>query len=646
MTKQFYNIAKIVSFITILLLTACSSGSEISFSTAKIDKAILAEDSDGNQETTVFDADQVFYLVVGLANAPDDTEVKAAWTAVEVNGADPDTFLDETVLKNGSGQLTFELANDTPWPAGSYKVDLYLNGELDRTLGFSVSGESAAVVEPVTKNEADEPDEPIKSLVASGAVQTLEEVKTAVIQIEAQGTFVDPEVGTQYNVAGRGSGFIIDESGLAVTNNHVVTGAALLKVWVGGESEPRNARVLGISECADLAIIDIDGEGYPYLDWYTEEVEVGLDVYAAGFPLGDPEYTLTRGIISKEKANGETSWASVDSVVQHDATINPGNSGGALVTTDGKLVAVNYAGAAQTNQYFAIGQDQALPVIEQLQAGNDFLSIGINGRAVNNGEGLSGIWVSSVKSGSPADTAGIKGGDILTRLEGLVLSVDGTMADYCDILRTHEPSDTLGIEVLRFATQEVLEGQLNGRELVQTQSFAQQVVEEAGVSTNENQTASYSSYVTVQDQSGRLQVEVPAEWSDTDGSPWMDGNQELGVAITAAPNMNDFFNGWGTPGVYVASSNQFDVNTTVDDVIDQIDHSSSCQYQGRKAYQNGDFSGKYDFWSNCDDSGNIVLTVVAEPADQSYMVLVLMQIVSDADLEAADHILSHFSVQH
>ncbi|MDW8328247.1 MAG: hypothetical protein RMK99_16925, partial [Anaerolineales bacterium] len=80
---------------------------------------------------------------------------------------------------------------------------------------------------------------------ASGAVNSLEDVKSAVIQIEAQGTFVDPQVGTVYNAAGRGSGFIIDPSGLAVTNNHVVTGAALIKVWIGGEREARNARILG-----------------------------------------------------------------------------------------------------------------------------------------------------------------------------------------------------------------------------------------------------------------------------------------------------------------------------------------------------------------------------------------------------------------
>jgi serine protease Do len=145
------------------------------------------------------------------------------------------------------------------------------------------------------------------------------------------GQFCRPRMGEIYNAAGRGSGFIIDPSGIAVTNNHVVTGAGLLRVWIDGESSPRNARVLGVSECWDLAVIDIEGDGYPYMEFHQSEVNVGLEVYAAGFPLGDPEYTLTKGIVSKARAGGESFWASVDSVIEHDARIRGGNSGGPLV---------------------------------------------------------------------------------------------------------------------------------------------------------------------------------------------------------------------------------------------------------------------------------------------------------------------------
>ncbi|BDZ47389.1 hypothetical protein GCM10025866_32980 [Naasia aerilata] len=108
-------------------------------------------------------------------------------------------------------------------------------------------------------------------------------VQSATIQIESVGTFVTPEGG--YEAAGRGSGFIIDESGLAVTNNHVVVGAGTLKVWRGGDqSKTLNAKVLGSSECLDLAVIDLSGDGYPSMSWFEGDPKVATDVYTAGFP--------------------------------------------------------------------------------------------------------------------------------------------------------------------------------------------------------------------------------------------------------------------------------------------------------------------------------------------------------------------------
>ena len=165
-----------------------------------------------------------------------------------------------------------------------------------------------------------------------GSAASLEEVRPAVVRIVAEGTFVDPEAGEQLNSAGSGSGFIIDPSGIAVTNNHVVTGGAFLEVFVDGEDEPRNARVLGVSECSDLAVIDIDGDGFATLEWSDTPATTGLDIYAAGYPLGTEEYTLLDGIVSKEEADGETSWSSVDHVIEHSADTLPGNSGGPVVT--------------------------------------------------------------------------------------------------------------------------------------------------------------------------------------------------------------------------------------------------------------------------------------------------------------------------
>lgn len=491
--------------------------------------------------------------------------------------------------------------------------------------------------EPTETSEPTATPEP--SPTPSNAVTKLTDVENAVIQIVAQGTFIDPAEGLMQNAAGAGSGFIISEDGLAVTNNHVVTGAAILQVYVAGEDDPRNARVLGVSECSDLALIDLEGGDYPYLEWFDDDIEVGLDVYAAGFPLGDPEFTLTRGIISKERAGGETEWASVDYVLEHDATINPGNSGGPLINADGKVVGVNYAGASSVNQYFAISADEAIPLLEDLQEG-DVHSIGINGLAV-----FDGIWVASVKSGSPADRTRIMPGDIITRMEGLDLALDGTMSDYCDILRSRDENDTLSIEVLRYETEEYLEGQINGRELELSFSFAQALEEEVTEETGETPNAeTYEEYTVISDESGQLSMEVPVEWADVNGAQWTVEEQPVGIALSAAPSIDDFYGTWTTPGVFFGASRTLLNSYDEAGLLDDTSFEGTCEFDGRYEYQDALYTGLYDLWLNCDGTGTTFLVLTVVPEDRSFLALVQVQVVSDKDLDALDHILSSFIV--
>ena len=97
----------------------------------------------------------------------------------------------------------------------------------------------------------------------------------------------------------------------------MVTGAGAITVRVGGEDDEIPAEVVGVSECNDLAVLQLDDPGpYPYFEWSDEAPEPPLDVYALGFPLGDPEYTVTKGVVSKAEADGESSWASVRNVIE------------------------------------------------------------------------------------------------------------------------------------------------------------------------------------------------------------------------------------------------------------------------------------------------------------------------------------------
>ena len=504
-----------------------------------------------------------------------------------------------------------------------------------------------------TETSKPEPTKEILPTVAKATdlpknlVSSLDDVKSATIQIQAEGTFIDPEVGLVVNGAGRGSGFIIDPSGIAVTNNHVVTGAALLKVWVGGDkNKVYNARVLGVSECSDLAVIKIDGADFPYLQWYDSDPKVGMDVYAAGYPLGDPEYTLTKGIVSKAKADGRTNWASIGSVLEHDARINPGNSGGPLVDKNGAIVGINYA-SNSANQYFAIARSEADIVLPDLEAGNDVNSIGVNGQVIVAQDlNLSGVWVSSVKSGSPADKSGVKPGDIIVQLEGLVLGTDGTKADYCQILHSHQATDTLSLNILRWPTQEILEGQLNGRKLSVTGYFD-------NGNQNSGNNGQNNGPVTVSDDSGVITMDVPAGWQ-YDGSSWQSnwtiGNKNypfVAQTLTASPDVQAYGAGWSEMGIFVATSRDWgNIGGYANLLEGVIGFYSECQPNGSQPYKDDTYEGQLVLYTRCGADRTEALVLSARPIQnpQAYLMLLEMKYSTQADLDELDAILASTTI--
>ncbi|MFC1975785.1 hypothetical protein ACFLXQ_05265 [Chloroflexota bacterium] len=146
-------------FFVIALLIATILACDFSASTANINDAKMTKDSEGKQSTAIFALDDTFYAIVEVANAPDDTKVKAVWMVVEADGVDP-VVIGEKELEGG-GTLTFSVSNndDKLWPAGKYKVDLYLNDELDRSLEFKVEGQAVAE-EPTDTPEPEPTDTP------------------------------------------------------------------------------------------------------------------------------------------------------------------------------------------------------------------------------------------------------------------------------------------------------------------------------------------------------------------------------------------------------------------------------------------------------------------------------------------------------
>jgi len=482
-----------------------------------------------------------------------------------------------------------------------------------------------------------------------GQVTRFDEAQPAVVQIIAEGTLRDPEVGIT-ETAGSGSGFLISPDGLVVTNNHVVTGASTLEVFVGGDtSRSYHATVLGASECSDLALIRIDAdEPLPFLDWSDEPASPGLDVYAAGFPLGDPEYTLTKGIVSKARANGDvTGSSSIDHTIEHDATIQPGNSGGPLITVDGEVLAVNYAGGAlregASKQFWAIAAGLAEPMVEQLAQG-DIESLGINGRPVFDDQlALSGIWVSGVKPGSPASRAGLLPGDIVLSLNSIPMAADGGYRDYCDVVRT-SGDNAMTVEVLRWDTFEVLRGEINGTEpLVPILSLAEEVGDDVpdGGEAGEGDAPvpTFYSYETVTDDTGALSVDVPVEWHDRETAPEL--SPEGWAFIGASDDMSAFRAGWTHPGlVFYLRPYQGDEWSILDDYT----YADVCAEEYTDAFADVMYSGLYQIWSGCRDTDGLVVNLLLSDNDRTYTAVMTTYVATEADLEALDRAFASFTV--
>lgn len=378
------------------------------------------------------------------------------------------------------------------------------------------------------------------------AITDVADAKSAVIQIIAQGSFVSPETGQMETTFGSGSGFIIDPSGIAVTNQHVVDGAGSLEVYVGGSKEAINAKILGVSECNDLAVIDLAGDGFNYFKWYDETLEPGVPVFAAGFPLGDPEYTLTDGIVAKARANGDYVWASIEYAIEHSASIQPGNSGGPLLTKDGKVAAINFAGGSPTNteQFFAIPAAVAKPVVEVLRGGTDQDSIGINGLALwNDADAIGGLWVSGVRAGSPAANAGVTAGDIVIQLQGREVvnqTDDATKKGYCDVLRTNGTDKAMSITVYRGSTGETLSGEVNNPQklLAPVEQPVSSVGDDSGSSGDDSATGDL---VNETDALKLLDIGVPSGWTfKTDYDTSSDGTK-YSVSYMTPGSMDDDF---------------------------------------------------------------------------------------------------------
>jgi serine protease Do len=351
---------------------------------------------------------------------------------------------------------------------------------------------------------------------------------------------------------------------------------------------------------------------------------------------------MTRGIVSKADTAMDTPWASLSHVIEHDARIRAGNSGGPLVDEAGKLVGVNYAGNDQHDQNLAIHRDEVQEVIDQLIEGENVMSLGINGTALMNeeGEGL-GVWVNSVASGSAADEAGVEAGDLLTKMEGVSLGTDGTMADYCSVLETHGPDATLAVDLFRSGEGIYYSGQFNG-DAVEAVSVAQ----DAGASDGGAQGADVE-YTTVVDDTQSVAVDVPTDWAGLDTSVFTDPLGGEWAHIDASPDINAFQGGdWSVPGVSIMAAPMDSASFSVEDWLAMAEQQlgqSGCTKDSEDAYSDGLHEGAFTYWTGCGGVGAQYLMLSAYSTDGSYVIALAVQAVSEADLTTIDRALGSFA---
>lgn len=263
---------------------------------------------------------------------------------------------------------------------------------------------------------------------------------------------------------GSGSGVIISSDGYIVTNNHVVEGADELTVTLNDNKE-YSARIIGTDKSTDLALIKIEGSGFPAITIAnSDDIKVGEWVLAVGNPFNLTN-TVTAGIVSAKSRSLYVNTKGVESFIQTDAAINRGNSGGALVNTKGELIGINAMLYSETGSYsgygFAIPTSIMNKVVDDLKKYGTVQRavIGISGTDVKNQidrqkeEGkeadygtTEGIYVDSVNDESAAAEIGLKQGDVIVAIDGKDVK---KMAELQEVLATKRPGDKVSITYLR-----------------------------------------------------------------------------------------------------------------------------------------------------------------------------------------------------
>lgn len=272
---------------------------------------------------------------------------------------------------------------------------------------------------------------------------------------------------------GMGSGVIISPDGYIISNNHVIAGATKLEVVLSNKKS-YVANLVGTDPTTDIALLKIEEKGLPYLNFAnSDNVEVGQWVLAVGNPMG-LNSTVTAGIVSAKGRSidllSQQSKSPIESFIQTDAAINPGNSGGALVNPNGELIGINSAISSKTGYYegygFAVPSNLARKVVEDIKqfglVQRGFLGVvpldlsdertvsAYNQQKKSNLKSGDGVYLIEVADKGGAEDAGLRTGDIITKVDNKAVS---SYYDLSFAVGSKRPGDKVAVTYLRNGKQ-------------------------------------------------------------------------------------------------------------------------------------------------------------------------------------------------
>lgn len=293
-------------------------------------------------------------------------------------------------------------------------------------------------------------------------ISVVEENMDSVVSIAVSNLAFTPNGGVVDSTNNIGSGFVVDESGLIITNQHVVEDPNVDYEVVTTDGQSYDVVEVVRDEVNDIALVRIeDAQNLNAVDLgNSEALKQGQTVIAIGTPLGEYAGSITTGVISGLNRSVTTSSNSFfgpaktfEDVIQTDAAINPGNSGGPLLNSQGEVIGVNFAtSAGADNISFALPIERVVQRLDEYRKFGRFIKpyIGVEYQLISEADAryfsdlVPGALVRRVVDGSPAASAGLQQGDIITKIEG-----QDVESSFVNILQKYSVGETVTLEVLR-----------------------------------------------------------------------------------------------------------------------------------------------------------------------------------------------------